>query len=504
MGLVLLKSRATGRATRTYTHSGIVTRVVRVLNHNATMIIRVGRHIYPKSPIQTHGDHCIFIGTRCCLPRKRSTEELIACGAKELKEIFEIWDECCQESRRTGGAPPSLVFQPEYEQDSSLSIEQRALQAIEERVFEDIVDRFSTVFPFHEDEHFSFLDIGCRPGGFASFIMRNNPKSSGVGIAHLPEPEDVVRLEYIAVHQRHYSPFGSRFKLHFCNISKLKTRSIRFAPDVDNLEEGQCEDGDPADLEPPDFLKDLLMKGSRIPDASSALATRKFNLIVIDAISSKFDSVAPSSSAFTDDLLLISQLLVALQCTSITPRPRAGGTIVVRLTHPESINTAKILYMLDIISGTVATLKPRDMDVRGNPESFYAIAQDVGGGPHGHRMFEIIEELKGLYRKLLVISESTSSLLGPRCGFKDQSRSGDSNIRSSYGSGPSIPNEMSWIRIRLGLRDLDFLAYTEDLIRNDYMNRLASLGELVWTRQLEMILLARRRKSKEEVKTERH
>lgn len=89
-----------------------------------------------------------------------------------------------------------------------------------------------------------------------------------------------------------------------------------------------------------------------------------------------------------DDLLLISQLLLALQSISLSPgpRPRVGGTLVIRLTHLETVKTAKILYMLDIVSGIDATLKPRDMDVRGNPGSFYTIAQDIGGGPHGLRL----------------------------------------------------------------------------------------------------------------------
>lgn len=291
--------------------------------------------------------------------------------------------------------------------------------------------------------------------------MRNDLKATGVGIAPPLPPEDSNVEEpqnMQTVYEKHYATFGSRFSFHFYDISKLESLCSSMTQesphlytdsDSDRMEEGQCEDETlPDSLK---FLQELRTKevecfSPNHKKTASTPTTRKFNLIFIDAI--------PSTSQEDDnDLLLISQLLLALQSISLSPGPRAGGTLVIRLTHLESVKTAKILYMLDIISGTVATLKPRDMDVRGNPGSFYAIAQDIGGGPHGHKLFEIIEEFRKLWRKLMLGKGVNGTRIGPR--------------------------------------DLDFLIYTEDIRDGDYLNRLVSLGEMIWTRQLEMILLGK-------------
>lgn len=296
--------------------------------------------------------------------------------------------------------------------------------------------------------------------------MRNDLKATGVGIA-LPLPPEDSNVEESqtmqTVYEKHYATFGSRFSFHFYDIAKLESLCSSMTqesphtntdPDPDKMEEGQCEDETL-----PDSLKFLQELRTKEPECfspnhkktASTPTTRKFNLIFIDAIPS-------TSQGDDDDLLLISQLLLALQSITLSPgpRPRAGGTLVIRLTHLESVKTAKILYMLDIVSGTVATLKPRDMDVRGNPGSFYAIAQDIGGGPHGHKLSEIIEEFRKLWRKLM-FAEGLHGVA----------------------------------RTRIGPRDLDFLVYTEDIRDGDYLNRLVSLGEMIWTRQLEMILLGK-------------
>ncbi|GAW09544.1 hypothetical protein LENED_011706 [Lentinula edodes] len=174
-------------------------------------------------------------------------------------------------------------------------------------------------------------------------------------------------------------------------------------------------------------------------------SSRKFNLVILD------DHTSPSSS-LTSDLHSIAQLLLGFQ--SLTQSQSGGGTLVVRLRHPESVITAKILYMLDTLSSTVAVVKPRGMlgDAE-DPGCFYAIAQNVGGGPHGHKVGEVVEELRKLWWKLVMRVVRWKGLVG------------------SVGSNVKV--EADAMRDICGLReeDFDFIIYTDELkgSKSDYL-----------------------------------
>ncbi|KAJ3747742.1 hypothetical protein DFH05DRAFT_1481203 [Lentinula detonsa] len=469
------------------------------------------------------------------------TEEVIACGATELKEIFEIWKELSEKARQEG-TMPKLDFQKKTSGSSSVleakihlsessqaSIhrKERARESLldpelsQQCVFEEIVNRFSRLFPkpHHDDAGYYFLDLGCRLGGFASFLLRRNQYVTGVGICPVP-PNSLLDVErtnkthnaatvaselqtYYTRHQTHYSAFSSRFQLHFLDMTRLDLRlpaqkycqglshtNSEFSSNLSHSVFNELGNSGPADtsihaahntdlngldLEKPP--KELLFGPKQISNnrhITAGTSSQKFNLVVLDNY--------PSSS----DLLLISQLLLAFQSLI----PNRGGTLVVRLRHPESVVTAKILYLLDTLSFTVAALKPRDMvGDSEDPGCFYAIAQDVGGGPHGHKLLAIIEELRKLWWRLLMRSvpsrlllESASAVDSEKTELAEMGEIVDDNEKSP---GPAT-------RERSGLReeDLDFIIYTHELKgdRCDYLSRLAVLGEMVWTRQLEMIL----------------
>ncbi|KIK69999.1 hypothetical protein GYMLUDRAFT_236448 [Collybiopsis luxurians FD-317 M1] len=355
------------------------------------------------------------------------TNQLIACGAKELQEIFEIWDKSCEESRQRG-ATPRIEFKDDLSRVDNISAE---------KMFQQIINKLSLTIPCVQDV-FRFLDLGCRPDSFASFILNNTPLAFGVGIS-LPQEMSL----YQRCH-RHYLSFAEKFRHYFLDISKLDMRS---QTQRSNQPNSHASPG--LVLKKPPEELDFVNKD----DSEDAQVSKKFSLVIIDNQFVDSESTRNTST----DLFFISQLLLALQC--LVP----GGTLVVRLTHPESVKTAKFLYMFDILASTVASFKPREMV--GDPGSFYAVAQGIGYGPHGHKMPEIIEELRKLWGKLLL--------------------------------EPSSPGPLKSQGVRRGMlesRDLDFLIYTrdlKDLTTSDYVRRLAEHGEMVWTRQLEMILHAR-------------
>ncbi|KAJ4482569.1 hypothetical protein J3R30DRAFT_3460584 [Lentinula aciculospora] len=482
------------------------------------------------------------------------TRELIAYGARELKEIFEIWEEC-REKACNEGTTPILYFirqvrDIDLEANSYCDVNlspllnsngkgcgQYELEAqinTQQGVFQELVNRFSRLFPgphVYEEEYY-FLDVGCRPGGFASFLLSRNTKAIGVGICPLPSesllPVDyandskiTTELEsyYCTRHQTHFASFDSKLKLYFVDIAKLdlrppgekyrrglfNTNLNELTPDCSMFKAlgghsqltADCLVNVDSDLKrlPKELLFGLKQKSDNRHIVAGA-SSKKFNLVVLDSYSS-----SPSLPT-SPDLLLITQLLIALQ--SLTPN--GGGTLVVRLRHPESVVTAKILYMLDTLSSTVAAIKPRDMlGDSEDPGCFYAIAQNVGGGPHGYKLLEDIEELRRLWWKLMIrsasekiLSKSDTTVVDMASREEIKGETGEIEIGEISEDSRESPAAMNRGMCGLKDEDFDFIICTHELygLRDDYLARLTRLGELVWTRQLEMILMATRNNRK--------
>jgi hypothetical protein len=92
------------------------------------------------------------------------------------------------------------------------------------------------------------------------------------------------------------------------------------------------------------------------------------------------------------DSLLISQLILCLQTIS------KSGTVVIKLSKPERVVTAQVLYMLDILSLSLASWKP--VFIHATRPTFYAVAKGLGNGRHGHRLLAILYGLKTLWVEL--------------------------------------------------------------------------------------------------------
>jgi hypothetical protein len=137
---------------------------------------------------------------------------------------------------------------------------------------------------------------------------------------------------------------------------------------------------------------------------------------------------------FDYDRLMVSQLVMGLLGVKI------GGTIVMKLSKPDAVRTAKVLYMLDAISDSLSTCKPLSM--HGSRATFYAIAKGVGLGTDAKRLPTIVEGFQKLWFELTFGGDEG-------CG--------------------RFMNET----------DLDFIACTDELVGN-YLGRLIELGQEVW------------------------
>jgi hypothetical protein len=180
------------------------------------------------------------------------------------------------------------------------------------------------------------------------------------------------------------------------------------------------------------FITDPLLQPFPFPFGQT------FDLVLLDG---HLLRTSPSRKCWNGDLLLISQLIICLQTISIS------GTIVIKLSKPERVVTAKLLYMLDVLSLSLASWKPVSMHaIR---PTFYAVAKGVGYGPQGYRLPQLLDGLQGLWMELM-------------CGGPKE-------------EGRPMNGE-----------DLDFVVSDVDL-RRTYENRLQQLGHHVWWVQTESL-----------------
>jgi len=116
---------------------------------------------------------------------------------------------------------------------------------------------------------------------------------------------------------------------------------------------------------------------------------RTFDLVLLDGHPLRRST---SPAARNADCLLISQLIIGLQAISLS------GTLVMKLSKPERAITAKLLYMLDVLSLSLASWKPLFM--HSTRPTFYVVAKGVGYGRQGYRLAHILYALKVLWMEL--------------------------------------------------------------------------------------------------------
>jgi hypothetical protein len=90
--------------------------------------------------------------------------------------------------------------------------------------------------------------------------------------------------------------------------------------------------------------------------------------------------------------LLISQLIICLEAISMS------GTIIMKLSKPERVVTAKLLYMLDVLSLSLATWKP--VFIHATRPTFYVVAKGVGYGRQGYQLPYLLHGLRVLWMEL--------------------------------------------------------------------------------------------------------
>ncbi|PBK58141.1 hypothetical protein ARMSODRAFT_967951, partial [Armillaria solidipes] len=190
------------------------------------------------------------------------------------------------------------------------------------------IDRFCLVCDV-DDRDFRFLDLGCCPGGFSSYVLDKNPRATGLGISLSPQEG------------------GHSFLM---DENLLDRYSIMFA----NM--ARFELGPNSDLD------------------SLPIPAESFDLVIMDAHHLRNQPHMAANKVY------ISQLILGIRAVKI------GGFIVLKLHRIESDYSARLLYLLDKVSWKIRTFKP--MTMHKDRGSFYIIAHGVGLDNHRRLSFE--------------------------------------------------------------------------------------------------------------------
>ncbi|KAJ7714201.1 hypothetical protein B0H16DRAFT_1619145 [Mycena metata] len=198
---------------------------------------------------------------------------------------------------------------------------------------------------------FRFLDLGCCPGGFSSYILNKNPYASGVGIslpvesgghACLLEDENL-----------------SRFELHWADLTRYQLG--------------------------PAFIDDPQLQN--FPFAPS------FDLVLIDGHPLRSANGLSNNNLYLHgDRLLISQVIVGLVSAAF------GSTIILKQSKPERLITSQLIFLLDGLCADVRTWKPVCM--HGTRSTFYIAGKGFRLGSQALRWEQILSGLMHLWVQL--------------------------------------------------------------------------------------------------------
>ncbi|KAL1727909.1 hypothetical protein EV714DRAFT_253315 [Schizophyllum commune] len=199
-----------------------------------------------------------------------------------------------------------------------------------------------------------FLDLGCCPGGFSSYILKKNSDACGVGVS-LPSGHDYLLEE----------EFRPRHELCWADLLRYPMQESRYGA-----------------------------RAKGFDDMPWGLRCRHFDIVVLDGHPLRSQKVDTSN---VGPRLLVTQLLIALQTA------RRGGTIIAKLSGVDRPDTQAILWMLDALSDRLTTCKPVSMHA--TRDTFYVVAEgmqkegwvgmDVDGGRYA-RVLGIEEVIHGL------------------------------------------------------------------------------------------------------------
>jgi len=203
-----------------------------------------------------------------------------------------------------------------------------------------------------------FMDLGCCPGGFSSYILSKNISANGTGVS-LPV-DDGGHQFLLEEHHR------SRFHLYSTNLTYYQ-------------------------------LGPSIIDDDRLQTIPSQISEHSFDFVLLDGHQLRTQA---SALPWDSDRLFISQLILGLQ--SVKER----GTIIMKLPMPHKPIAARILYLFHTISSQLLRWKPRSMHA--NRGTFYMVAKGVGNGQEGPRIPIILQALKNLWVSLTFGGEEGS------------------------------------------------------------------------------------------------
>ncbi|KIY51592.1 hypothetical protein FISHEDRAFT_36728, partial [Fistulina hepatica ATCC 64428] len=206
-----------------------------------------------------------------------------------------------------------------------------------------------TIIP--QSTQLRFLDVGCCPGGFSSYILSQYPSTLGTGLS-LP-------VEW----------GGHEFLLE----DNLRERYALIWGDVTQYQLGP----------------QILWKSNLHPFPFNPEYEPGFHLVILDGHPLRSRDV---NVHLRGDHLLISQLIIGMSTIS------QSGTVIMKLSKPERVITSQMLYMLDILCADIRTWKPTCMHAI--QETFYVIARGFGDGSQAHRYASILLGLRNLWVEL--------------------------------------------------------------------------------------------------------
>ncbi|KAJ8096314.1 hypothetical protein AAF712_013383 [Marasmius tenuissimus] len=262
--------------------------------------------------------------------------------SKELKDLHRL------RSSKHGPMLDAHFAHQKRQADSQGPEVQKAWFNAMKKVFEEIDEMLVVLSPAAP---FSFLDVGCCPGGFSSYILSTYPHARGSGVS-LP----VDKGGHALLLEEALQP---RFDLIWADITLFQLGNT------------------------------LTLNPSFTPFPFSP-EHPGYDLIILDG--HPLRTAGPDVHALGDKLL-ISSLILGLWCIN------RGGTIIMKLSMPDRKITAQILYMFDVLSGDLRTWKP--VHIHATRSTFYAIARNFGCGGHAPRYNEIFERLRHLWEALV-------------------------------------------------------------------------------------------------------
>lgn len=196
----------------------------------------------------------------------------------------------------------------------------------------------------------NFLDLGCCPGGFSSYVLERNGRARGLGISLGPESG------------------GECFLLE----KRLRQRYEFIPANIANYQLGPA-----------------LFESSCLQPLPEGFDDGAFDLCLLDAVPIWQEQ---KRNGWDSQRLFLSQLILALKGV------KRGGTIVIRLSRPELLDTARIMWILDRVSQELRTCKP--LTIHAKRPSFYAVAVGVGLGVEASRLPAIVDQFQCLWVEL--------------------------------------------------------------------------------------------------------